>query len=523
MEITHRRVGNYELLTKLNQGGMGEVFLARLKGAHGFSRLVAVKVILPEVARTAEARTAFFDEAQLAARLAHPGIAQVFDFGEDQGALYLSMEYVAGVSFSWLFRRQPALVPPAQVARLMGHVCRALHSAHEARDEAGRALQVVHRDISPQNLLLSFNGVVKVIDFGIAKMLERRTADTHEGLLKGKPSYISPEQIQQGIADRRSDLWSCAVVAHELLTGQRLFRGPTDWAELNAVIAQKLEPPSRIVGRLPAGLDEAIMRGLEREPEARWSSALELAEAFEQIAAREHCPLTEVFAQTALADERRAHDVRLASIAETATPGPMPRPPPLEVETRLARPVRAVAPVPTRKVKRESSWRLWLAVGLLGLALGAGSWWASSATPVQLASPTEQPVRVVAPPSLPLKAVEPGVAPPNVPAVEEVAVAEPPRPQPRAVNPREKLNKTPVTPPVQGPVIGNGTLTVGAIPFALVRIDGVPLGATPLVERRLPAGMHLIEWLAPDTNAVRERRTVNLIAGQFSTEFARSP
>ncbi len=535
VELGQLGVGNYELLTKLSQGGMGEVFLGRLKGAHGFSRLVAVKVIRPEVARTPEARAAFFDEAQLSARLAHPGIAQVFDFGDAEGTLYLVMEYVAGVSFSFLARRQPSLVPAPQVARLMSQVCRALHAAHEARDDSGQALQVVHRDISPQNLLLSFGGVVKIIDFGIAKMMERRGPDTHQGLLKGKPSYVAPEQIQQGQSDRRSDIWSCAVVAHELLTGRGLFRGPTDWAELNAVISQSIPLPSSVVGALPAGLEEAVMRGLERAPEARWSSALELAEAFEQVAAREGCPSTEAFVEAALADERFAHQTKLSSITEgtrstelvVATPLP-----PASALTRPTLPIRGpavaakadVEPVePTIKV--QTSRRIGWALGLPAIAvvLGLGAWWVNGRIAgATVAPPMSSPaLKVDAAPPAPAPAVTeqtPAPAPPIVAAVET------PKTQTKAVRKESKTHKVPGLEPepvaaVAVPV-GTGTINIGARPFALVRIDGVLLGPTPLLSHSLSAGEHLIEWLAPDTNTVRARRAVKVVAGQATTELA---
>ncbi len=184
------RFGSYEILYELKSGGMGSVLLARRRGIGAFEQLVAIKTIRSEHASTPAARAMFLDEAALLARLVHPGVANVYDFGEEQGALYMVMEYVAGIPFRELVDLHP---PPTIAARAIAEACRGLHAAHELRDLHGQLLGVVHRDISPDNLMLGYDGHVKVIDFGIALVKNRSAPVTEFGTVKGKQPYMSPE------------------------------------------------------------------------------------------------------------------------------------------------------------------------------------------------------------------------------------------------------------------------------------------------------------------------------------------
>ncbi len=212
-----------EILTKLSSGGMGDVLLARRRGVHGFEKLLAVKTIRGDLARRNDIRAMFHDEAKLVARLDHPAIAQVYDFGEEDGLLYLAMEYVPGLSLNKLLVKRQRPVPHLIAARIAADVCRGLHAAHQLTDVEGKPLGVVHRDVTPGNVILTFDGHVKILDFGIAFMNERESPDTQVGELKGKPSYMAPEQLRGERVDRRSDLYSLSVVLHEMLTGRKLF------------------------------------------------------------------------------------------------------------------------------------------------------------------------------------------------------------------------------------------------------------------------------------------------------------
>jgi serine/threonine-protein kinase len=299
-----RRLGDYEILAVLEQGGMGEVLLARKLGAGGFEKLVAVKTMRTELSDAESARKMFFDEAQLLARLDHPAIAQVYDFGETDGRLYLVMEYVEGVRFRALRERRP---PPAIAARAMAEVCRGLHAAHELCDLGGRPMHVVHRDITPENLMLTFTGRVKVLDFGIALVRGRQAPVTEIGTIKGKPPYLSPEQLKGQAVDRRTDVFSAAIVLYELLTGEPLFLRDSVYAVARAIEHEDVSPPSALVGPLPAGLDECALAGLARDPDQRFATALALAAALDAVSARAGGESLEAYARRELAGQAERH------------------------------------------------------------------------------------------------------------------------------------------------------------------------------------------------------------------------
>ncbi|HKE18528.1 MAG TPA: protein kinase [Kofleriaceae bacterium] len=306
-------LGGHEVLYQIKAGGMGEVLLARRVGPSGFERLVALKIIRSELRDHDPLRRMFLDEAQLLARVSHPAIAQIYDFGEDGGVLYLAMEYVTGVSFRDLVGLSP---PPAVSARAMAEVCRALHAAHELTDLAGNPLVVVHRDVSPDNLMLTFDGQVKVLDFGIALMRGRQAPVTEYGTIKGKPPYLSPEQIKNLPVDRRTDVFAASAVLHELLTGRQVFDGESVYAIAHAIQHQEIAPPSTVAGPLPPGLDAAVMVGLERDPERRWQTAELLARALDEVVAAAGGESLAEYAARQLADEHRRHRAWLRAVLE---------------------------------------------------------------------------------------------------------------------------------------------------------------------------------------------------------------
>jgi serine/threonine protein kinase len=308
-------LGGHEVLFQLKAGGMGEVLLARKRGPSGFERLVALKTMRSELRGRDALRRMFLDEAQLLARLGHPAIAQIFDFGEDRGVLYLAMEYVAGIRFRDLVALSP---PPPVSARAMAEVCRALHAAHEQSDLSGRPLGVVHRDVSPDNLMLTWSGQVKVLDFGIALMHGRQAPVTEFGTIKGKPPYLAPEQLKSQTIDRRTDVFAAGAVLHELLTGAQLFDGDSIYAIVHAIEFAPVNPPSAIAGPLPSGLDDVVMRALERDPDRRWQSADELARALDQVAAAAGGENLADYAARRLGDEERRHRDWLRAVLERA-------------------------------------------------------------------------------------------------------------------------------------------------------------------------------------------------------------
>ena len=214
------RLGRYELVARLATGGMGEIFLARLSGEGGFERRVVVKRLLPELVPAGQYVQMFLDEARLAARLTHPNVCEVHELGVDQGQYFIVMPYLEGVPFSRVMRRQgDARAHLRLVAGALAQACTGLHHAHELTDDAGVPIGVVHRDVSPSNLFVTADGVVKVLDFGIAKA-RIATSVTEKGMLKGKLAYMSPEQLGDGPIDRRSDVFCLGIVLHEALTGR---------------------------------------------------------------------------------------------------------------------------------------------------------------------------------------------------------------------------------------------------------------------------------------------------------------
>src|SRR5689334_11248789 len=284
---------------------MGAVLLGRRRGPGAFEQLVAIKTILADYAQTPAVRAMFLDEAAILARLNHPAIATVHDFGEQGGVLYMVMEYVAGIPFREVMHHG---LPPGVAARAIAEACRGVHAAHELRDLAGHLLGVVHRDLSPDNLMLGFDGHVKVIDFGIALVKNRQSPVTEFGTVKGKPPYMSPEQVKNETMDRRSDVFSLAVVLHELLTGEALFDGDSIYAIARAVEHSEIRPPSQVRrAPLPLGLDAAVMNALDRDLGRRIQTAAALAEQLEQVIQGAGDETLEAWADRALAEPRTVH------------------------------------------------------------------------------------------------------------------------------------------------------------------------------------------------------------------------
>ena len=281
--------GRYSLLGHLATGGMAEVWLARQLGMEGFEKIVVIKRARPELIDRETTRL-FLDEARLVATLEHPNIAQVYEIGSVAGSYFFVMEYVDGADLRRLIeaalaKHQRISLPEALY--IITHVCTALHYAHEKRDLDGHPLHLVHRDVSPSNVLLSHDGAIKVCDFGIAKAHNRESENTKNGVLKGKFSYMSPEQCEGKDIDRRSDVFSIGILLYELTTLSKLFRGPSDYALLQKIVEAPIPRPStRVPGYSPA-LEQIVMKALAKSPDERYPSAQALQLDLEEFA-REH-------------------------------------------------------------------------------------------------------------------------------------------------------------------------------------------------------------------------------------------
>jgi serine/threonine protein kinase len=270
--------GKYFLLERINVGGMAEVFRAKAFGVEGFERLVAVKRILPNIAEDKEFIRMFIEEAKLSVQLNHANIAQIFDLGVVDGAYYIALEHVHGRDLRGIFdrcRQLGAAMPVSQACFIVMKLCEGLDYAHNKRDQSGRELSLVHRDVSPQNVLVSFEGEVKIIDFGIAKAAGKGSK-TQAGILKGKFGYMSPEQVRGLPVDRRSDVFSCGIVLYELLTGERLFVGESDFSTLEKVRNVEILPPSTYNRKIPDELERIVLKALSKDVEDRYQNAIDL-------------------------------------------------------------------------------------------------------------------------------------------------------------------------------------------------------------------------------------------------------
>ena len=277
-------LGRYVLYDAVAAGGMATVHLGRLQGPVGFARTVAIKRLHPHLARDQEFVTAFLDEARLAARIRHPNVVPTLDVVALDGELLLVMEFVQGETLSKLLARAAGTggIPPPIISAIMIATLEGLHAAHEARSDRGEPLHIVHRDVSPQNVMVGSDGIARVLDFGVAKATGRLQEST-EGAVKGKFAYMSPEQLNMHKLDRRTDVFAAAVVLWELLTGQRLFAGDQPAAIIQAVMNKEIPPPSSVVRGLPRSLDEVVLRGLSRDAALRFGSAHEMAVALEGV------------------------------------------------------------------------------------------------------------------------------------------------------------------------------------------------------------------------------------------------
>ncbi len=283
---TATRLGSYEILHKLATGGMAELFLARSVGPENFQKLVVLKKILPGLAENEKFVQLFLDEARLVAGLDHPHIAHVYDLGRVDGSYFFTMEHVYGRDIRAILHRSLRAGTPWPIEHAV-HVARttlaALHYAHERCGANGQSLGLVHRDVSPSNIMIAYDGVVKLLDFGVAKVATS-TTKTRTGSLKGKVSYMSPEQAKGAAIDRRSDIFSLGIVLWEMLAMQRLFKADNDLATLQLIINKVPDAPSTVRDDCPAELDRIVLRALSQDPAVRYQTAQAMQLEIEELA-----------------------------------------------------------------------------------------------------------------------------------------------------------------------------------------------------------------------------------------------
>ena len=320
-----RRLGKYELIARIGKGGMAQVYLARQRGLMDFEKIVVVKTIHPHLAEQQGFIDMLLDEARIAARIEHPCVVDIYDLGIEDDTYFIAMEHLAGLSLVRVLRagveKRPLDVRSR--VRIIADVADGLHAAHELKDRSGRSLEVIHRDVTPGNIVVQYSGRVKIVDFGIAKARGRIAEDTGLRRWKGKLNYMAPEHVTGKPIDRRVDIFSLGVVMWESLALRRLFRykSAVDMAE--AIVEQEIIPPSRIRSDVPPKLDSIVLRALERDPDKRYATCAELLDDLEKfLSAAAFRPQHNVIAkymQEIFADEIAEREVLLREVAAATT------------------------------------------------------------------------------------------------------------------------------------------------------------------------------------------------------------
>jgi len=426
-------IGRYALYGAIASGGMATVHFGRLLGPVGFTRTVAVKRLHAHLAKDPDFVSMFLDEARLAARVRHPNVVPTLDVVSENGELFLVMEYVQGESLSRLVRaaRDDGVELPLPVlAAIVVGMLHGLHAAHEATNERGEPLDLVHRDVSPQNVLVGVDGVARVLDFGVAKAVGRLHT-TRDGSVKGKPAYMAPEQLFRGTVDRRADIYAAGVVLWELLTGERLFTGDSESAIIASVMEGAVEPPSKRRAGLSDVLDDVTMRALSRDPSARFGTARQMArELEERVAIASPAVVGEWVEQ--LASDALGDRSRLVSSIETNEVDPEPTtvvqtPPPQTVVATEARP------------RRRWLWAAF-AAGLLfaaAAALGIRSRDRAPSSPPPPAAPSAEappPAAVSSSVAVTIVSAPPSVATTTSAPSKKTVHSHPPPPRPSSTN-----------------------------------------------------------------------------------------
>ncbi|MGH1344970.1 MAG: serine/threonine-protein kinase [Nannocystales bacterium] len=384
------KLGRYQVLQRIALGGMAELYLARQRADAGFTKLVALKRVLPHLAEDAEFVSMFLNEAKLASSLEHPNIASVTDFGQAGRDFFMVLEYVHGRGVNELLRTAAKAqgVPLDCALSIVTAVAGALHHAHEACDAEGAPLGLVHRDVSPSNILVSYDGAVKLVDFGIAKATSQAQA-TRSQAIKGKLAYMSPEQARGSALDRTADVFSLGVVLYELTTGRRCFFAEGEFALLNKVAEGKYLAPHKIVPSYPQGLAAIVNRALEVEPAARFPTARAFQTALEDFAASQGTRLSTL----ALAD--------FVTDLFGATPYPTTSVLPL-----LADATETSRSAPKTRIRRRAGWIGGAVLGItVGVAVGAALMRGQQDPPTPTPAPVPPPALVADP--TPSPAVEP--------------------------------------------------------------------------------------------------------------------
>jgi serine/threonine-protein kinase len=282
-DLVGRQVGRYAVVRHLASGGMAELYIARQESVGGFEKQVVLKILQPRYAKNPRVVTMFLDEARLAAKLNHPAIVHVYDVADEGGLKYIAMEYIHGETIADIVKRGLAVdryLPLEYAIHIVRQTATGLAYAHERKEADGKVVRIVHRDISPTNILVSYEGQTEIVDFGIARAQDELREEA--GILPGKASYMSPEQVRGETVDHRSDIFALGIILYELTLCQRLYRGPAD-AVMKRIVGERVQPPTAIRRDYPAALELIVMRALEKRPQDRYQTAQEMHDDLEEF------------------------------------------------------------------------------------------------------------------------------------------------------------------------------------------------------------------------------------------------
>ena len=504
------RFGRYELVKLLARGGMAEIYLGTQRVEGGMTRKVVIKKILPHLGSDPHFVAMFMDEAQIAMRLSHPNIAHTIDFGKEGDDHYIVLEYVDGISLRELLRRAGGKLPVGVAARIVASVAAALAHAHATEDDHGQRLGIVHRDVSPQNVLVARDGTVKLIDFGIARA-RSQVHETEVGSMKGKFAYMAPEQFQGGAIDGRTDLFSLSILLWEALAGERLFRAETATETMRLVCADTRPSVRALRPEVDPDLEAIVRKGLESRPEDRWQDAESFVMALEEHMVRasvasstlhvaqfvrlvEHDPVATA-SEPAPGPEIHSEKTALASSAtESSTPMGVER-----TTTDAARPSFATRP----------SRALLAAVGI-----GSVAGLIAAAIVLMLRQPTPPPpslpaVAAALPSPIPSPSPGPTPSPSTSPSPSRSPTPSPsPTPTPSSEVPAPSTS-TSMSPSPQRPAATTrapGRLFINTRPWSKVYLRGRLLGTTPLGNVEVPSGAQRFTFETED--GARLNRTI---------------
>jgi serine/threonine protein kinase len=570
-------LGKYQLLAILGRGGMADVFLALSRGPMGFNKLVVVKRLRSSLSDDRSFRNMFLDEARLAARLNHPNVVHTHEVGEADGVYFIAMEYLEGQSLNKIIRelsKRGGKLPPVMCARIVSDALAGLHYAHELKDFDGTALEIIHRDVSPHNVFVTYDGSVKMVDFGIAKAA-LSSVETEVGVLKGKVAYMSPEQAAGEAIDARADVFAMGIVLWELLAQKRLMTGDSAAATLHRLLTVAIPKVTTERPDVPSALAAIIERALEKDAAKRFSSALEMRDALEDFITETGKPvrqedigreLDRMFGNVREAVQKQIQ-MHMEGITEIPlhedgdkAPQASSRLPMLGIASGSGSGVVSAfskpgpesgstpkpSPSPGEGATAKRGVALWLVMALLvgGVAVIAftmGRTNGSSATAEKemaaynatsrqdTNAPANAPAApsVAASPASPVAAPDPGTVSGGAPAVATDSPGATTRhpaasPLPPPPGPSRNTGRRPNTPPASPPAAtppsndestGDGFLTFDTYPWTKVSENGKTLGTTPLVHVALPPGSHTFTLENPD-QGLKQSYSVTIKSGE---------